>query len=181
MYNESGFGTGGSPYEYVVTPKMTPALRMKKMLFIALYILWGGGLIIVGSAVRIIAPLLAFIPVTLWMLIFFTWKYTKVAYEYSFWGGELKVNRLLGERSHKKLVEVKIRELKHIYRCNSENSEKIKEFSADTEILAASSNDAERLVAALWIDENGKKMILYFEADDKAVRILKYYNSSINL
>ena len=38
MYNESGFGTGGSPYEYVVTPKMTPTLRMKKILFIALYI-----------------------------------------------------------------------------------------------------------------------------------------------
>ena len=99
MYNESGFGTGGSPYEYVVTPKMTPTLRMKKILFIALYILWGGGLLVVGSTVgKLFLPLLAFIPVTLWMLIFFTWKYTKVAYEYSFWSGELKVNRMFGEK-----------------------------------------------------------------------------------
>lgn len=179
MYNESGFGTGGSPYEYVVTPKMTAALRLKKILFILLYVTWGGGLIIIGAAVRIIAPLLAFIPVTLWMLIFFTWKYTKVAYEYSFWGGELKVNRLFGERSRKNLVAVKIRDLKHIYPCNADNREKIKAFSADTEIFAASSNDAERLVAALWTNESNKKIVLYFEADEKALRILRYYNSSI--
>lgn len=179
MYNESGFGTGGSPYEYVVTPKMTPASRLKKFLFILFYVVWGGGLIIVGAVVRIIAPLLAFIPVTVWMLIFFTWKYTKVAYEYSFWGGELKVNRLLGERSRKKIVGVKIRDLKHIYPCNADNHEKIKAFFADTEIFAASSPDAERLAAVLWTDENNKNVVLYFEADEKAIRILKYYNSSI--
>ena len=178
MYNESGFGTGGSPYEYVVTPKMTPALRMKKLFFIALYILWGGGLIIVGAAVRIIAPLLAFIPVTLWMLVFFTWKYTKVAYEYSFWGGEIKVNRMLGEKSRRTLVTVKIRDLKAVYPCKNSDRAEIKEFAPEKEIFAASSEDAERLVAALWIDESDKKVVLYFEADEKAIRILKYYNSS---
>lgn len=179
MYNESGFGTGGSPYEYVVTPKMTPALRLKKMLLIALYILWGGGLIIVGAAVRIIAPLLAFIPVTLWMLVFFTWKYTKIAYEYSFWGGELKVNRMLGERSRRTLVTVKIRDLKSVYPCKDSDRTEIKEFAPEREIFAASSNDAERLVAALWSDENNQKVALYFEADEKAYRILRYYNASI--
>ena len=179
MYNESGFGTGGSPYEYVVTPKMNTALRMKKMLFIALYILWGGGLIIVGAAVRIIAPLLAFIPVTLWMLVFFTWKYTKVAYEYSFWGGELKVNRMLGEKSRRTLVTVKIRELKAVYPCKDSDRTEIKAFAPEREIFAASSDDAENLVAALWTDENNQKTVLYFEADEKAMRILRYYNSSI--
>ncbi len=179
MYNESGFGTGGSPYEYVVTPKMTPALRIKKLIFVALYILWGGGLLIVGATVgKLFLPLLAFIPVTLWILIFFTWRYTQVAYEYSFWGGELKVRRLLGERSGKKLAEVKIRDLKHIYLCHADNREKIKDFSADTEIFAASSPDSERLVALLWTDENNKNVILYFEADEKAIRILKYYKPS---
>ena len=180
MYNESGFGTGGSPYEYVVTPKMTPALRMKKMLFIALYILWGGGLLIVGSTVgKLFLPLLAFIPVTLWMLVFFTWKYTNVAYEYSFWGGELKVNRMFGEKSRRPLVTVKIRELKAVYPCKDSYRAEIKNFAPEREIFAASSDDADRLVVALWTDENNKKVALYFEADEKAYRILRYYNSSI--
>ena len=179
MYNESGFGKGGAPYEYVVTPKMTPALRLKKILFIALYILWGGGLLIVGATVRIIAPLLAFIPVTLWMLVFFTWKYTKVAYEYSFLGGELKVNRMLGEKTRRTLVTVKIRDLKAVYPCKDFDRTEIKAFVPDRAIFAASSDDAERLVAALWKDENNKKIVLYFEADEKAMRILHYYNSSV--
>ena len=182
MYNESGYGTGGSPYEYVVTPKMTPTLRMKKILFIALYILWGGGLLVVGSTVgKLFLPLLAFIPVTLWMLVFFTWKYTKVAYEYSFWSGELKVNRMFGEKSRRALVTVKIRELKVVYPYKDSDRMEIKNFAPEREIFAASSDDADRLVAALWTDENHKKTVLYFEADEKAMRIIRYYNSSISI
>ena len=52
----------------------------------------------------------------------------------------------------------------------------IKDFAPEREIFAVSSNDAERLVAVLWTDENNKKTVLYFEADEKAMRILRYYN-----
>lgn len=178
MNNESGFGTSGAPYEYVVSEKMTAAVKRKKILFVALYILWGAGLLIVGSIVKLILPLLAFIPISLWILVYFTWRYTQVAYEYSFFGGEMKVNRLLGERSRRKLAEVKIRDFEAIYVCNAKNDEKMKEISADKEIFAASSKDAEGLSAVLWTDQDGQKTVLYFEADEKAVRILKYYNSN---
>ena len=180
MYNESGFGRSSAPYEYVVTPKMTPALRMKKVLFIMIYVVWGGGLLLVGSTVgKLFLPLLAFIPVTLWMLVFFTWKYTNVAYEYSFGGGNLTVNRLFGEKTRKKIIEVQIRDLTHVYSYDTDCQKKIKDFDADTEIMAASSMDAERLIAIFWTNEDNKKFVLYFEADEKAMRILKYYNSSV--
>ena len=39
MNSESGFGTSGSPYEYVVNCKMSPQLKMKKLLMIGLYVL----------------------------------------------------------------------------------------------------------------------------------------------
>ena len=177
MYNESGFGKGGSPYEYVVTPKMTPVLRMKKLLMIGLYILWGVGLLVVGSIVKLILPLLAFIPISLWILVFFTWRYTQVAYEYSFIGGVMKVNRLLGERSRRTIAEINIRDLDSVSRCHGED---INAFEADRKIFAASASDAERLVSAVWTDENNQKSILFFEPDEKAIRILSYYNSSID-
>lgn len=176
MNTESGFGTSGSPYEYVVSPKMSPKLRMKKLLMIGLYILWGVGLLVVGSIVKLILPLLAFIPISLWILVHFTWRYTQVAYEYSFFGGTLKVNRLLGERSRRMIVEIKIRDLDSVSRCHGED---INAFEADRKIFAASASDAERLVAAVWTDENNQKSILYFEADEKALRILRYYNSTV--
>ena len=173
-------GRGGS-LRIRGNPQDAPCIETEKILFIALYILWGGGLLIVGATVRIIAPLLAFIPVTLWMLVFFTWKYTKVAYEYSFWGGELKVNRMLGEKTRRTLVTVKIRDLKAVYPCKDSDRKEIKDFAPEKEIFAASSDDADRLVAALWTDENNKKIALYFEADEKAMRIIRYYNSSVSI
>ena len=178
MYNESGFGTGGTPYEYVVTPKADRKLKMKKILFLLLYFAYGGGLLIVGSTVgKLFLPLLAFIPVTVWILVFFTWRYTQVAYEYSFWGGELTVNRMLGERSKKKMLNVKIRDLEQIEWYRGEHRETIDAIAVEKKIFAVSSPEADRLVSVVWTDENGQKAMLIFEADEKAVKILKYYNS----
>lgn len=174
MNGENGFGTSGSPYEYVVSKKNSPQLKMKKMLMIGLYVLWGCGLLIVGSIVKLILPLLAFIPISLWVLVYFTWRYTQVAYEYSFFGGMLKVNRLLGERSRRTITEIKIRDLESVVSCGGED---IDAFVADRKILAVSAFDTNRMAAAVWTDENNKKNILFFEADEKAIRILRYYNS----
>ena len=175
MNSESGFGTSGYPYEYVVTPMMSRKLKMKKLLMIGLYVLWGGGLLIVGSIVKLILPLLAFIPISLWILVYFTWRYTQVAYEYSFFGGVLKVNRLLGEKSRRTIAEIKIRDLDSVSCCRSED---INTFEADRKIFVASAPDAERLTALVWTDENNQKNVLFFEADEKAMRILRYYNST---
>ena len=76
-------------------------------------------------------------------------------------------------------MTVAIRELKAVYPCKDSYRAEIKNFAPEREIFAASSDDAERLVAALWTDENNKKTVLYFEADEKATRILRYYNSAI--
>ncbi|MBE6633680.1 MAG: hypothetical protein E7620_04970 [Ruminococcaceae bacterium] len=174
MYNESGYGTGADPYVYAVTPKKSKALTLKKLCMIAVYVVWVVGLIGIGAAVRIVAPLLAFIPVTLWMLIFFTWRYTQVSYEYSFWGGSLKVTKLYGDRTRRLLLDVKIRDLEGVFSRGSKAWEALPEHS----IHAASSEDAERLVAAVYRDCKGERSVLYFEADEKARDILRYYNAS---
>lgn len=172
---DSTLGIMGSSYEYVVTPKATGALRIKKMLLIALYILWGGGVLIVGAAVRIVAPLLAFIPLSLWILIWLTWKYTQVSYEYSFGSGTMKVNRLLGERTRRAMVEIKISNIEKYYTSDDD----LNSLKTDKEFFVASSRDSERLIAIVWVDEEQKKNVLWFEADEKALKILHRYNSTV--
>jgi hypothetical protein len=177
---DSTLGMMGTAYEYVVTPKATGALRMKKLLFIALYILWGGGLLILGSTVgKLFLPLLAFVPVSLWILIWLTWKYTQVSYEYAFESGTLKVNRLLGERTRRPIVEVEIRDIQKCYPNTEESREEIATLYADREIFVASSKDSERSIAILWNDEDQKKNVLWFEPDEKALKILHRYNSIV--
>ena len=83
MSMETGTGAG-SAYEYVVAEKQSASLRMKKIALILLYVVWALGFLAVGLLLRIVAPLLAFIPITLWILVFFTWRFTQVEYEFSF-------------------------------------------------------------------------------------------------
>ena len=86
---DSGFNTSGAPYEYTVAEKKNGKLVFKRITLIALYILWGAVFLFAGFALRIIVPFLALIPLSLWVLVFLTWRLTQVEYEYSFFGGAL--------------------------------------------------------------------------------------------
>ena len=178
MDSSHSFGTMGSTYSYVVAEKMTPKLRLKKILFIVLYVVWCGGLLIGGTSLQLVAPLLAFIPISLWILIWLTWRFTQVSYEYTFESGTLTVKRMLGERTKRTIAELTIREAQSIYLDANDSRAQIDTFAADNTIFAVSAADADRMTAVLWVDQNHKKNVLFFEADEKAFKILRYYNSS---
>ena len=178
MNTDSGFGSNGAPYEYTVAEQKNKALFFRRVTLIAIYILWAAAWLVVGTAIRLIAPLLAFIPLTLWILIFLTWRLTQVEYEYSFFAGTLTVSRVLGGRSRRRLTEIPLRALSSVYPCTEEYAERIDAFRADRTVLAASSSESDGLYAALWSDEETGRQILYFEPNEKALKILRYYNAS---
>lgn len=178
MNTDSGFGSNSAPYEYTVAEQKSKALLFKRVTLIAIYVLWAAAWLILGIAVRIIAPLLAFIPLTLWILVFFTWRRTQVEYEYSFFAGALSVSRVLGGRSRRLLIEVSIRDLASVYPCDQEYAAHIDAYGAERIVFAASSSESEKLYAALWNDEDSGKHVLYFEPDEKAIKIIRYYNVS---
>ncbi len=183
MSMETGTGAG-SVYEYVIAEKTSGLLRFKRISLILLYILWVVGFLAVGLLARIIAPLLAFIPISLWVLIFFTWRYTQVEYEFSFLSGQMTVSRILGGRSRKTLALVTIRELSRVLPAFDSNGERIERtedavnaYDAQKTVVAVSHSDSDRIHALLW-ESDGTRFALWFEADDRALKILKYYNSS---
>lgn len=177
MTNDYGMGSG-SAYEYVVAEKKTRAVILKRIALIISYIFWVILLIVVGMTIRLVAPLLAFIPLSLWVLVFLTWRLTQVEYELSFFSGKLTVCKILGGRSRKMLCEVMIRQMDQILPCEEEHTARIEAYGADRTLFAASHTDASDLYAALWKDEDGKKNALYFEANEKALKILRFYNAS---
>ena len=178
MNTDSGLGSNSTPYEYTVSEQKGRSLLFKRIALITIYVLWAFAWVILGAALRIIAPLLAFIPLTLWMLIFFTWRYTQVEYEYSFFSGILTVSRVLGGRSRRTLTEVTLRDLESVCPCNDENAARIDGFLAEHTVFAASSAQSDGLYAAMWNDEESGKQILYFEPNEKALKIIRYYNVS---
>ena len=177
MDSNSGFGSSGAPFEYTVAEAKNKALKTKKALFLAGYALY---VLVVFAVLTSINPyLIALVPVTLWMVIWLTWRYTQIEYEYSFFSGTLTVNRILGGRARKKMLEMRIQNFSAIFPANEANQSKIEAFAANNTIFVASAADAENLWVALWDDaESGKHCALYFEPNEKAVKILKYYNAS---
>ena len=179
MNDNAGFGSAGIPYEYTVSEKKNATLTFKRLSLIALYVLWVAGLLLLGAQIKLILPLLALIPVTLWMLVFFTWRFTQVEYEYSLFAGEMTVCRVLGGRSRKKLAQVKIREIGDVYPCyDGSNAERVDAYGSEQVIFAASSSDSPTLCAVMWKDEDDKKKLLFFDCNEKAAKILRYYNAS---
>ena len=177
MDSNSGFGSSGAPFEYTVAEAKNKALKTKKALFLAGYVLY---VLVVFAVLTSINPyLIALVPVTLWMVIWLTWRFTQVEYEYSFFSGALTVSRVLGNRTRKKLLEIRIQNFSSVFAANEMNQSKIEAFAAENTIFAASEATAENLWVALWTDaESGKRMALYFEPNEKAIKILKYYNAS---
>ena len=178
MNYESGFGANGSPYEYEVAVAKNAKIVLKRFCLCLLYVSWVVGFIVLGSVIRLIWPFLAFIPLSLWVIVYLTWKYTQISYRYSFFGGEMKVERLLGGRKNQPILSVKIKDLIAIYRCDGSEAEKLDQFSADETVFAASSDKAYNLTVVFYVNEKNEKTALYFEADENAMRILRYYNKS---
>ncbi len=178
MNNDSGFGANGAPFEYAVAEAKTKKLKMKKLALIGAYVLWGAVALIGGASTNIL-PILCFIPLTIWIFVFLTWKYTQVEYEYSFFSGKLTVSKILGGRTRKKLAEVQIRDLAEVLPYTNKNAEIAEAYGATTAIFAASSIEAPDLYIALWEDkETRKRFMLCFELNEKAIKIIKYYNMS---
>ena len=177
MNSDSGFGSSGAPFEYTVAEANNKALKTKKALFLAGYALY---VLVVFAVLTSINPyLIALVPVTLWMVIWLTWRFTQVEYEYSFFSGALTVSRVLGNRTRKKLLEIRIQNFSSVFAATEMNQSKIEAFAAENTIFAASEAKAENLWVALWTDaESGKRMALYFEPNEKAIKILKYYNAA---
>lgn len=177
MNSDSGFGSSGAPYEYAVAEAKNKALKTKKTLLLAGYISYV--IVVFAILVNINIFLIALVPISMWIIVWLTWRYTQVEYEYSFFSGSLTVNRILGNRWRKKLVEVRIQSLSAAFPFEEANMSKLEAWNAEQTILAASETGAEGVWIALWTDsESGKRCALYFEPDAKAVKILKYYNSS---
>ena len=164
-----------APYEYAVRQKSTVAV--KRVTLIVGYVLWAVALLLLGVKIKLILPLLALTPLSLWAIVFLTWRWTQVDYEFSYFAGTLTVSRILGGRSRKVLAEIPLRDLISVRPCTEETAARAEATTTERPLFAISSTDAEGIYIALWNDDDARR-ILYFEPTDKALRIIRSCNFS---
>lgn len=158
--------------EYAVTQKPEGKYRLRRLLLIALYILYPITFMVVCASIQL-PMLIIFTPVTLWMLIFFTWRYVSVEHEYMIASGTITFVDIFGGRSRRVLFSCEIRDMMQIAPLTEESLQSF----GDAEVIdLRGSVKAEDGYFFTIKDKDGQKAAVLFEATEKAVKILKYYN-----
>ncbi|MBQ7338158.1 MAG: hypothetical protein IJW40_06860 [Clostridia bacterium] len=163
-------------YEYVVSPAKQPIWRLKRVLAIIGYIAYALIFFIVGVVTQFLVPMMALIPLTTWILIWFTWRYVSVEYEYSFVSGIMTLTKILGGRTRKKVLEVRIKEMHVIAPYDGEYIKQAEAYKPEKTYDFTSSMQSPDLYFALFETADARRGIVYFEATKPALKILRYYN-----
>ncbi|MBQ8207186.1 MAG: hypothetical protein IJZ89_00430 [Clostridia bacterium] len=163
-----------STYEYVVAQKIEGKWRLKKLGLLLLYVAFIVAWFIFGFVSHLF-PLLALMPVTLWMLVFFTWRYIKVEYEYSMTSGDVMFSNIYGGRSRKTVIEFRLKDCSLIAPLST-HEHKARDYEPEIVYRAVSSEKAQDVYFALF-EKDGKRCIVYFEATAKALKICRFYNA----
>ncbi len=168
-----------SPFEYVVAEKLTPKLKRRRAGLIALYILFPIVTLVI-TATSALGPLLAamctFLALATWMLVFFTWRYVSIEYEYTVVSGRVTFCKIYGGRSRKKMLEFMIKDAEVIAPLDDVGRSKIKDFAPEHSYSALSSEDAEDGYFMLFEDDKNGRCVFYFEATSHMQKICRYYN-----
>ncbi len=121
---------------------------------------------------------IAFLPVFLWIMIFFTWRYTQVEYEYIISDGEMRMMKIYGGKSMRLLFRTRISSMNLIAPYNGEHRAAADKIPAENRICCVSSMSSPDIYFGIF-REDSKERAVFFEATEKTLRVIKYYNSEV--
>ncbi len=162
-------------YEYIVKQKNEGVWKWRRIMMITLYIIFN------------LAYLLAFLLTFPWAitflpwldlaLILFTWRFVNPEYEYSTLSGEITFTTIWGGRTRKELFRINIRDFHKIAPYDEAAEAYVTAQKCTRDFKCMSSLQAPDLYYGIFtLGED--KCVVYFEATEKALKILKYYNFS---
>ena len=162
-------------YEYAATQKVEGKWLLYRILLISLYVIYTAAYFIIIFVTRML-PLGALIPVTLWIIIFFTWRYVKPDYKYTIESGTLTFTVIYVNKTKRKKTVFKVSSAEKIAPVR-DILEDIKAFSPELVYSALPSAHTADAHAALYKNSDGKRCIFYFVATAQALNLMRFYNS----
>lgn len=176
-----------STYEYAVRQRTEGKWIVARVGLVALYVLFALSFLLLGVANGVKWQALVWLlPISTWLLFFVTWRYVNVEYEYAIVAGELSLFKIFGNRSRRKVTTLTLRDAAAIAPyTGAESDGKINAFAPTKAYFAISSKRAENvyyLLAERKARQGDKlsheRIVLYFEATDRAIETCRFYNPS---
>ena len=159
-------------FEFVVDER--PEGKRKALKF------WGRFGLIAFIAAWVIVSLctifyLAVLPLAMLGVVLYFWKIFNCELEYSMTSGIMTFSRIYGGLKRKKVLELTIKDFRGIAPRTAESDAKLKaQGVSKTYIFSSHSTAIDQYYATF--EENGRLCVVYFEATEKALKILRYYN-----
>ena len=160
-------------FEFVVAEKAEGSRKAKKALGRAGLLTIVIGFVIVCFAIN--APMLAILPLSLLGIVLYFWKIFNVELEYSMTSGIMTFSRIYGGIRRRKVLDLTIKEMHEIAPVTAETAAHLQASDVEKSYLFASSSTAIDMYYATF-ELDGKRCVVYFEATEKALKILRYYN-----
>jgi hypothetical protein len=163
--------------EYAAIKKYEGKYKLARTLMITGYIMFP----IVGIVVIAATPLAAFViwfialfPMMLTIIIPLTYRYVQIEYEYSIDSGLITFSEIYGRRARKQKYEIRIGDALAIapyrddYRAAAD--------AADEKYGFCSTMTNPELYYILFESEDGKKITIFFDPINKALKLMKFHN-----
>ena len=110
------------------------------------------------------------------VVIVITWKYLQKEYEYSFEYGRMSIAKIYGKSKRKLTFEADIDTMLMIAPATDEYIAKAEHFDIDKRVEAVSDRNSDNIWLVVSGGDDTKCVLAFFEADDKALSILKSEN-----
>ena len=161
-------------YEYIVKQKSEGIWLWRRIGMIGLYTVLT--LAFLGTFLALKFPwAITFLPLLVWVMIFFTWRYVSPEYEYSTLSGEIAFTTIWGGKTRKELFRINIRDFAKIAPYDEAAEAYVSAQKCTRDFRCMSSLYAPDLYYGIFtLGED--KCVVYFEATEKILKIMKYYN-----
>ena len=134
--------------------------------------------IVIGFFIACLAVKLypvAILPLSLLGLVLYFWKIFNCELEYSMTSGIMTFSRIYGSMKRKKVLEVVIKDFREIAPRTSASDAALKSKGISKVYSFVSHSTAIDQYYATF-EEDGQICVVYFEATEKTLKILRYYN-----
>lgn len=168
-----------APYEYAVPQAKEGKYKKRRILLIIAYILF---LPVVFALMlnlpfgKLMIPLMCLGPIALWIIVFFTWRYVSIEYEYSIVSGKVTFAVIYGGRTRKEKLTFALKDCSAIAPLDEDGKKRVEAFAPDTVYSAVPKENDEDAYFASFTDDNGKRIVFEFEATNKMISLCKLHN-----
>ena len=160
-------------FEFVVDEKAEGKRKMIKFLGRFGLLAFIGAFVAFTFIIRM--PMLAVLPLGLLGIVLYFWKIFNCELEYSMTSGQMTFSRIYGGMKRKKVLEVTIKDFREIAPRTAESDERLRARGVERAFMFASHSTATDQYYATF-EQDGELCVVYFEATEKTLKILRYYN-----